>query len=228
MQDLLGRPILEPDHGCPCCTAGTGARSRVRVGQRCVAGFSATVERNWCGHAVLGAPAPPTDWNRASTRDLASWRQRVPQQSPGERAGDLDDRGPSRQGVVGVPAAAYTDACLEGDRYATVLAPHWTLEQATEFNGAVCPCLGSAVWAVRTTDSYENAVRGAVDLGGDTDTVAAVIGALAGAVYGIAAIPRSWTEPLHATLLGAPGPQRVLRLRDLETLAGRLLAASPG
>lgn len=33
------------------------------------------------------------------------------------------------------------------DRYATVLAPDWHPDQATEFNGAVWPCLGSAVWA---------------------------------------------------------------------------------
>lgn len=31
------------------------------------------------------------------------------------------------------------------DRYATVLAPDWHPDQATEFNGAVWPCLGSAV-----------------------------------------------------------------------------------
>lgn len=65
-------------------------------------------------------------------------------------------------------------------RYAVVLAPGWHPDQATEFNGAVWPCLGSAVWALRTTGSYEDAVRTAVDLGGDTDTVAAVTGGLAG------------------------------------------------
>src|SRR5262249_49086838 len=37
------------------------------------------------------------------------------------------------------------------DRYATVLASGWHPDRATEFNGAVWPCLGSAVWAVRTT-----------------------------------------------------------------------------
>jgi ADP-ribosylglycohydrolase len=132
----------------------------------------------------------------------------------------------------GDPVAAIPEILTETDpvhrgRYATVLASHWTPEQATEFNGAVWPCLGSAVWAVRTTDSYEEAVRAAVDLGGDTDTVAAVTGALAGAVYGIAAVPTAWTEPLQVPLPGILGPPRVLRLRDLETLAGCVLASSP-
>lgn len=130
--------------------------------------------------------------------------------------------------VAAVPEILPQAAPAHRARYATVLAAHWTPEQATEFNGAVWPCLGSAVWAVRTTDSYEAAVRAAVDLGGDTDTVAAVTGTLAGAVHGIAAIPTAWTEPLHVPLPGVLGPQRVLRLRDLETLAGRLLAPSPG
>src|ERR1044072_4124557 len=34
---------------------------------------------------------------------------------------------------------------------ATILSPNQHPEQATEFNGAVWPCLGSAVWALRST-----------------------------------------------------------------------------
>ncbi|SCD52172.1 ADP-ribosylglycohydrolase [Streptomyces sp. DvalAA-14] len=127
------------------------------------------------------------------------------------------------------PFAAVPDALAAAHpdhrgRYATVLAPDWHPEQATEFNGAVWPCLGSAVWAVRTTGSYEEAVRASIDLGGDTDTVAAVTGALAGAVHGIDAVPARWTGPLHVPLPGSG--TRVLRLVDLLTLAGRL-AGSP-
>ncbi|MEV0318546.1 ADP-ribosylglycohydrolase family protein [Streptomyces sp. NPDC050658] len=108
------------------------------------------------------------------------------------------------------------------DRYATVLAPDWHPDDATEFNGAVWPCLGSAVWALRTTDSYEDAVRAAIDLGGDTDTVAAVTGGLAGARYGLDAIPVRWTDPLHVPMPGAAVAGRVLRVADLVELARRL------
>ncbi|MGW4893517.1 ADP-ribosylglycohydrolase family protein [Kitasatospora sp. NPDC004240] len=110
-------------------------------------------------------------------------------------------------------------------RYAVVLAPDWHPAMATEFNGAVWPCLGSAVWAVRTTRGFEEALRAAVDLGGDTDTVAAVTGALAGARYGSGAVPARWTEPLHVPLPGFDGP--ALRAGDLIDLARRL-AAGPG
>ncbi|TYB51835.1 ADP-ribosylglycohydrolase family protein [Nonomuraea sp. PA05] len=106
-------------------------------------------------------------------------------------------------------------------RYATVLDPTWHPSQATEFNGAVWPCLGSAVWALRTTCSYESAVRAAIDLGGDTDTVAAVTGGLAGAVYGPSAIPTGWTELLHVPLPGSGG--RTLRLPDLRALSRDLV-----
>jgi hypothetical protein len=60
----------------------------------------------------------------------------------------------------------------------------------------------------------------AVDLGGDTDTVAAVTGGLAGAVYGLGAIPARWREPLHVPLPGFGG--RVLREPELTALAERL------
>ncbi|MFD5554309.1 ADP-ribosylglycohydrolase family protein [Streptomyces sp. NPDC127068] len=109
------------------------------------------------------------------------------------------------------------------ERYATVLAPDWHPDRATEFNGAVWPCLGSAVWALRATDSFEGAVRAAIDLGGDTDTVAAVTGGLAGARYGPAAIPARWTDPLHVPLPGFG--ERVLRLPELVDLARGLVEA---
>ncbi|MFF0585080.1 MULTISPECIES: ADP-ribosylglycohydrolase family protein [unclassified Streptomyces] len=105
-------------------------------------------------------------------------------------------------------------------RYETVLAPEWHPDQATEFNGAVWPCLGSAVWALRTTAGFEDALRAAIDLGGDTDTVAAVTGGLAGAYYGLDAIPTRWTQALHVPLPGFDG--RVLHLPDLLRLAQRL------
>ncbi|MGW0392729.1 ADP-ribosylglycohydrolase family protein [Streptomyces sp. NPDC003042] len=110
------------------------------------------------------------------------------------------------------------------ERYARVLDPGWHPDLATEFNGAVWPCLGSAVWALRTTTGFAQAVRSAVDLGGDTDTVAAVTGTLAGAVYGQAAIPEHWTGPLHVPLPGFGG--RVLDAEALRALARRLAATT--
>ncbi|MFF0435903.1 ADP-ribosylglycohydrolase family protein [Streptomyces sp. NPDC004327] len=123
--------------------------------------------------------------------------------------------------LAAVPAALAEVADAHRDRWATVLAPGWRPEDATEFNGAVWPCLGSALWALRTTDSYETALAAAIDLGGDTDTVAAVTGMLAGAVHGPDAIPARWTGPLHVPLPGFG--DRVLRAGDLSDLATALI-----
>ncbi|MGW1816960.1 ADP-ribosylglycohydrolase family protein [Streptomyces sp. NPDC002125] len=125
----------------------------------------------------------------------------------------------------GDPLSAVDDAlaAVHADhraRWAVVLAPDWHPDDATEFNGAVWPCLGTALWALRTTGGFEQALGAAVDVGGDTDTVAAVTGGLAGAVYGAGAVPERWTRLLHVPLPGYGG--RLLRAGDLEVLALRL------
>ena len=47
-----------------------------------------------------------------------------------------------------------------------------------------------------TTDNYKDCVLKAVNLGDDTDTVAAIAGGLAGALYGYEAIPKEWRDTL--------------------------------
>ena len=41
--------------------------------------------------------------------------------------------------------------------------------------------------AINESDSYEDAVRTAVSLGGDTDTIACIVGGIAEALYGVPA-----------------------------------------
>ncbi len=67
-------------------------------------------------------------------------------------------------------------------------------------NGSVWGCLAQALWSVRQHQNFERALQSAIDLGKDTDTVACVAGALAGAREGIAAIPCRWTTYLHGTV----------------------------
>ncbi|MGW7415617.1 ADP-ribosylglycohydrolase family protein [Streptomyces sp. NPDC054863] len=130
-----------------------------------------------------------------------------------------DENHPATAVVAAVPGALAEVHPDHRARWAKVLAPDWHPDDATEFNGAVWPCLGSALWALHTTDTFEDALAAAIDLGGDTDTVAAVTGALAGASYGAEAIPTRWTDPLHVPL---PGFHRTLRLPDLQHLALKL------
>jgi ADP-ribosyl-[dinitrogen reductase] hydrolase len=58
--------------------------------------------------------------------------------------------------------------------------------------------LEAALWCLARADGFETAVGEAVNLGGDTDTIGAVTGQLAGAVFGASAIPVRWTAPLHS------------------------------
>lgn len=56
--------------------------------------------------------------------------------------------------------------------------------------------LDAARWAVGTTRDFRSAVLKAVNLGDDADTVGAVTGQIAGALYGLRAIPPEWLEKL--------------------------------
>lgn len=92
-------------------------------------------------------------------------------------------------------------------------------------NGWVVEALQAAWCAITTTGDpndadpahVRRALEAAVRGGRDTDTVAAIAGALLGALYGASAVPAQWRRILH----GWPG----LRSRDLVTRA--VLLANP-
>jgi ADP-ribosyl-[dinitrogen reductase] hydrolase len=62
--------------------------------------------------------------------------------------------------------------------------------------GYVIHTLEAAIWCVARTTSFRDAVLLAANLGHDADTTAAVTGQLAGAVYGLSAIPSDWLGKL--------------------------------
>lgn len=68
--------------------------------------------------------------------------------------------------------------------------------EAIKSGGYVVDTLEAAVWCLMNTSSYQDCVLKAVNLGGDTDTIAAVAGGLAGILYGEAALPEEWTAQL--------------------------------
>ena len=62
--------------------------------------------------------------------------------------------------------------------------------------GYVIDTLQSALWAVENSSSFEETVLKAVNLGDDADTVGAVAGQIAGAMYGYSAIPHPFKSGL--------------------------------
>lgn len=67
---------------------------------------------------------------------------------------------------------------------------------AVSASGFYKDTLEAAMWAVASTSSFEDAVVQAVNLGDDADTVGAVTGQLAGAIYGESSIPDRWLDRL--------------------------------
>ena len=71
-----------------------------------------------------------------------------------------------------------------------------TKREDIKSSGYIVDTLEAAVWCLLTTKSYKESVLKEVNLGDDTDTVAAVTGGLAGALYGYDAIPEEWRNNL--------------------------------
>ncbi len=128
------------------------------------------------------------------------------------------------QSAVTHRAPACLDACawfaallhraIFGASKAEVLAPIPTLDATAEIaaiaaggwrdkteaqirsTGYVVDTLEAALWCVDRSDTFRDAVLRAANLGHDADTVAAVTGQLAGALWGLSAIPPHWLAQL--------------------------------
>ena len=84
-------------------------------------------------------------------------------------------------------------------------------------SGYVIHTLEASIWCLLKTESFEDAVLKAVNLGEDTDTTGAVTGGLAGLLYGFDTIPKKWS------LI-------IARYNDINDLAERVadkIASSP-
>jgi ADP-ribosyl-[dinitrogen reductase] hydrolase len=58
-------------------------------------------------------------------------------------------------------------------------------------------CIPACLYLLLVTESFEEALTEVVNLGGDTDTAGAILGAMAGAYYGVDAIPQRWLDGLQ-------------------------------
>ena len=133
----------------------------------------------------------------------------------GERAGDEKADGAGGEGTGGAAGgraaggegasgsgwAAWVDAAAAraGGLHPKVLAAARSTREPPQVRGGgyVVDALEAALWALRTTATFEDGVLAAVNLGDDADTTAAIYGQLAGAIYGLDGIPERWRARVH-------------------------------
>lgn len=107
---------------------------------------------------------------------------------------------PTKEGVYeGLSKAReYYHGQPELNRYSRIFKKTFIITKREEIysSGYIVDTLEAALWCLLTTDNYSECVLKAVNLGDDTDTVGAVAGGLAGALYGMKSIPENWINTL--------------------------------
>lgn len=65
-----------------------------------------------------------------------------------------------------------------------------------ESTGYVVSTLESVLWIILNCNSYSQSIIGAINLGGDTDTIGAITGSIAGIIYGFDSISDNWIKDM--------------------------------
>ncbi|MDD2509855.1 MAG: ADP-ribosylglycohydrolase family protein [Syntrophomonas sp.] len=103
-------------------------------------------------------------------------------------------------------------------------------EREIRSSGYVVHTLEAAIWCLINNNDFTSTLLAAVNLGEDTDTVAAVTGGLAGISYGFEAIPAGWLEVLirrdEILSLATGFADKLTQVRDIE--AGDKVTEAPG
>lgn len=91
----------------------------------------------------------------------------------------------------------FCDLLWTADTTAVEKAPSAdTVSDEISSSGYVVHTFEAAVWSVRSTETFRDAILKAANLGDDADTVAAVTGQIAGRIYGASGIPKPWLDKL--------------------------------
>ena len=62
--------------------------------------------------------------------------------------------------------------------------------------GYIVNTLETVIWIVLNCNNYNESIIGAINLGGDTDTIGAITGSIAGLLYGFDKISEKWLKDL--------------------------------
>jgi len=105
-------------------------------------------------------------------------------------------RGEPRAQVLNPSASVFATRALRPQVAAIGAAKCLDGAPPADANGDVLAVLTLARWAFGSTTNFRDGALRAVNLGGHSDVIGAVYGQLAGAFYGLSAVPRGWREAL--------------------------------
>lgn len=63
-------------------------------------------------------------------------------------------------------------------------------------SGYIVDSLEASLWSLLRTNDYKDSIIEAINLGGDTDTIAAITGSMSGIIYGYKSFPKEWVNCL--------------------------------
>jgi ADP-ribosyl-[dinitrogen reductase] hydrolase len=98
--------------------------------------------------------------------------------------------------IADAPQAAIAGIPVDEVRAAVLEARHRSPEDIWA-GGFVLETLGAAFWSLLHGETAREAIERAVAFGEDADSTGAVTGAMAGAAYGVAALPSSWRDQVQ-------------------------------
>jgi len=194
-----------------------GITTRAALDRYCANGdpFAGSSDPASAGNGSLMrlAPVPILCWREAERcRDLAARQSRTTHAAPQSIDACVWFADLLRQAISGADRYVILGAqTFAGDPAIAALAAggfRGKPRAAIRSSGYVVHTLEAALWAVEQTASFEEALILAVNLADDADTVGAVTGQLAGALYGAGAIPPrwlallAWRDRLTAAALG--------------------------
>jgi len=119
-------------------------------------------------------------------------------------------QGASKSNLLNTPQAMFLEPSIK-----TLARGDYFDKSKSEIRGSgyCVQSLEAALWCFHHTDNFEACILEAANLGDDADTTAAIAGQLAGAHYGVQAIPETWLEKLY-------------KREDIEICADNLLTTS--
>lgn len=123
--------------------------------------------------------------------------------------------------------AGRPESCLVSAIVAELLDPHTLFDKAKSAMaspGNIAEILAAALWSIHHAEDYTTAVNQSMGLGGESVTLASLVGGLAGIIHGEASIPKAWRSGIRSTsYLGVRteefrsfvGEENCIRLNDI-------------